>query len=178
MEVYEAIKSRRSIRKYKASPIDDKSIELILEAARWAPSSNNTQCWRFVVVRDAKIRGEIADAIPSTNPSADAVRKAPVIIVACVKLGEADCIEGELDWSMFDIALAMHNLVLAAHSIGLGTVYIGVFFNSKKISNILGLPPDLRVVSMTPLGYPDHQPHPPLRKELSKIVYYDKYSSE
>ena len=63
MEVLEAVKTRRSIRQYKTTPVDNKTLELVLEAARWAPSWKNTQCWRFVVVRDNSIKAEIANCL-------------------------------------------------------------------------------------------------------------------
>ena len=78
---------------------------------------------------------------------------------------------------MFDVALAMQNLTLAAHSLGLGTVHVGAF-DAKKVAKILGVPKGFVVVSMTPLGYPDEEPGPRPRKELSEIVFYDKYGVE
>jgi nitroreductase len=75
---------------------------------------------------------------------------------------------------MFDVALAMQNLVLAAHSLGLGTVHVGRF-DAKKAEAVLEVPEGFRVVEMTPLGYPDQEPPVRPRKELSEIVFYDKY---
>jgi nitroreductase len=75
---------------------------------------------------------------------------------------------------MFDVALAMQNLVLTAHSLGLGTVFVGAF-DAKKVANILGVPQGFAVVAMTPLGYPDEEPRVRPRKELSEIVFYDKF---
>ncbi len=181
MEVLEAIKTRRSIRRYQTTPVDEKTIELILEAARWAPSWANTQCWRFIVVRDDKIKAELADVLSTNNPATEAVRKAPIAIVACAELRRAGYKSGEPttdkgDWFMYDVALAMQNLVLAAHSVGLGTVHVG-FFDAKKIAAVLEVPPGFCVVEMTPLGYPDQEPAPRPRKELSEIVSYDRYGS-
>lgn len=185
MEVLEAIKTRRSIRKYKAAPVDDKTIQLVLEAARWAPSWKNTQCWRFIVVRDSNIKAELAQALgkvsDAPNPSTDAIRNAPVVIVACAELGKSGYDKGELatdkgDWYMFDVALAMQNLALAAHSLGLGTVHIGLF-DAKKVASILEVPPGFRVVSMTPLGYPDQEPKTRPRREFSQTVFHDKFKS-
>ena len=68
MEVLEVIKSRRSIRRYKTDPVDDKTVELVLEAARLAPSWANTQCWRFIVVRDSNIKVELVSTLGGTNP--------------------------------------------------------------------------------------------------------------
>jgi nitroreductase len=59
MDLFEAIKTRRSIRRYTPDPVDDNKVEAILEAGRWAPSWANTQCWRFIVVRDPEIRPEL-----------------------------------------------------------------------------------------------------------------------
>jgi nitroreductase len=186
MEVFEAIKTRRSIRKYKSTPVDDKTIELVLEAARWAPSWHNSQCRRFIVVRDSKIKDKIADTSIAVsdrpNRGAEAIRNAPVAIVACAELGKSgysareprELVTDKGDWFMFDVALAMQNLTLAAHSLGLGTVHIGAF-DAKKAANILGVPEGFAVVSMTPLGYPDEEPKVRPRKELSEIVFYDKF---
>ncbi len=187
MEILEAIKNRRSIRQYKSTPVDDKTIELIFEAAQWAPSWANTQCWRFIVVRDTSIKDKLADTLRSgrpdgKNPSTESLRNAPIVIVACAELEKSGFYHGEPttdkgDWYMFDVALAMQNLVLAAHSVGLGTVHIGLF-DANKVAAILGVPQGFCVVSLTPLGYPDQEPGPaPKRKELSEIVFYDKYGT-
>ena len=180
MEVLEAIKTRRSVRQYKDTPVDDKALELVLEAARWAPSWRNTQCWRFIVVRDDKVKKELAATIPEANRAHDCVESAPVTIVVCAEIGKSGYLRGEFIpdknewWYMFDVALATQNLVLAAHSLGLGTVYTG-WFDPKKAAGILGVPEGFTVVAMTPLGYPDLTPEPTPRRELSQTVFYDKY---
>ena len=181
MEILEAIKTRRSIRRYRTTPVGDKTVDIVLESARWAPSWANTQCQRFVVVRDAKTKAELAKTLPETNPSLEAIRVAPVVIVACAELGKSGYSKGELatdkgDWYMFDLALAMQNLTLAAHSLGLGTVHVGLF-DAKRVADILEVPLGFSVVEMIPLGYPDEKPTARPRKELSEIVFYDKYDS-
>lgn len=184
MEVLEAIKNRRSIRKFKTIPVCDKTLGLVLEAARWAPSWSNTQCWRFIVVRNRNIKAKLAGTVPATNRGAAAIESAPLAIVFCAEMGKAGYLHDKPepatdkgDWFMFDVALAMHNLVLAAHSLGLATVYIGSF-DAKKAAGILELPEGFCVVAMTPLGYPDQEREPRPRKELSEIVYYDKYGTQ
>lgn len=188
MEVLEAIKTRRSIRKYKPAPVDDKSVEIVLEAARWAPSWANTQCWRFIVVRDSGVKNRLADALIAVgdrpNRAADAIKSAPVAVVACAELGKSGYRYREPggpatdkgDWYMFDVALAMQNLTLAAHSLGLGTVHVGAF-DAKRVETILGVPEGFCVVEMTPLGYPEAESgvKPGKRKELSEIVSQDKF---
>ncbi len=179
METQEAIESRRSIRHYQATAVDDKTLELVLEAARQAPSWDNTQCCQFIIVRDAGNRNKLADMLPRTNPAAKAIREAPVVIVACAELGKAGYLGGKPasdkgDWYMFDVALAMQNLVLAAQSLELGTVYIG-WFDEEKTASFLNIPEGYSIVAMTPLGYPDQHPKPRPRKMLAEIVSYEKF---
>ena len=191
MEIFEAIINRRSIRKMKSDPIDDKTVEKVLEAARWAPSWANTQCWRLVVVRDKDIKKQLSDTMfrfqkpdgDAPNPTAQAVIDAPILIVVCAELNRSGCQPGgepatdkEGNWYMFDTALAMQNLVLEAHALGLGTVIIGAF-DAKKAAEILGVPEGFCVVAMTPLGYPDQEPRTVPRKELSEIVFHDKFGT-
>ena len=181
METLEAIKSRRSIRRYKTTPVADKDIKLVMEAARTAPSWANTQCWRIIVVRDIDTKKELANTLSNNNPAIDAIKSAPVLIVACAELQKSGFREGNPRtdkgdyWYMFDVALAMENLVLAAHSLGLGTVYIGAF-DAKKAATILEVPLGFCVVTMTPLGHPDQTPEPRPRKELSEITFYDRFN--
>ncbi len=185
MEVLEAIQTRRSIRHYQDRPVDERTVEMVLEAARWAPSWANTQCWRFIVVRESGIKIRLADTLRShseagaKNAADEAMRNAPVVVVACAELGKSGYFHGEPstdkgDWYMFDVALAMQNLVLAAHSLGLGTVYLGLF-DARKAADILQVPEGFCVVAMTPLGYPDRQPNPRPRKELAEIVFHDTW---
>ncbi|MFC1993257.1 nitroreductase family protein [Chloroflexota bacterium] len=179
MDVLEAIQTRRSVRKYKTTLVDDKTIEIVLEAARLAPSWANNQCWKFIVVRDSQIKAELVGTLDVTNPAAAAVRDAPIVIVACAELGKSGYFHGELftdkgEWYMFDVALAMQNLVLAAESLGLGTVHVARF-DAKRVESILGVPEGSCVIEMTPLGYPDEEPVARPRKELSELVFYEKY---
>ena len=180
MELMQAIKDRRSIRRYTSTPVSEEDLMTVLEAARWAPSWSNTQCWRFIVVRDHQIKETIAQALPQENVAVQAIREAPLVIVVCAKLGRSGYIRREKAtdkggyWFMFDVALAMENLVLAAHSLGLGTVHVG-WFDAEKVAEILEVPEGMAVVEMTPLGHPDERPRPPGRKELSEIVFYDRY---
>ncbi len=189
MDVLEAIRNRRSIRQYKSDPVDDQTVNTVLEAAHWAPSWGNTQCWRFVVVHDSKIKSGLAGTLLRVkvdnewveNAAAKSISQVPVVIVLCAELGKAGFrSDGSPDidkrewWFMFDVALAMENLVLAAHSLGLGTVIIGGF-DAKKAADILEVPPELSVVSMTPLGYPDHKGQVSPRKDLSEVIYKEKY---
>ena len=179
MELMKAIKERRTIRKYKSNPVSEEALKAVMEALRWAPSWANTQCWEVIVVRDPKVRSDLAGALPKGNPALSSVTDAPLLLVLCGKKGISGYYKGQVatvrgDWSMFDVGLATQNLCLAAYSIGLGTVVIGLF-DHKKVEAILGVPPDVEVVAMTPLGYPAIEGSAPKRKELSEFVFYEKY---
>jgi nitroreductase len=180
MDVMQAILERRSVRRYRPDPVSDEVVNEILEAARWAPSWRNSQCWRFVVVRDKGVKEKLAATLtPETNRAATAMREAPIVIVACAELGKSGFYKGEQstdkgDWFMFDVALAMQNLALAAHAKGLGTVHTGLF-DAKEAGRIIGIPEGIAVVEMTPLGYPAESPTPTPRKELTEIVFHGKY---
>ena len=180
MELTEAIRQRRSIRKQKTDPIDDESREKILDAARCAPSWTNTQTWRFVVVLDSTIKDKLAGTLRSGNPATDAVRSSPITVVFCAEMNRAGCRDGapvtdkEGYWYMYDSALAMQNLVLMAHSLGIGTVIVGAF-DAKKAAEILEVPEGFCAVAMTPLGYPAEEGRPPNRKELSEITFNDRF---
>jgi nitroreductase len=188
MEVLEAIKTRRSIRHYKPDPVSDEDLQTVLEAARWAPSWANTQCWRFIVVRDSQTKAALASTFSKImredtlhdNPATKSVLQAPLVIVACAQLHRSGCLTDgtpatdKNEWFMYDVALAMQNLALAAHSLGLGTVHIGAL-DAKKANEILEVPEGYCVVSMTPLGYPEREGRVTPRKELFEIVAHDKW---
>jgi len=184
VEVFEAIKTRRSIRHYKSEPVDEDKINTVLEAARWAPSWGNTQCWRFIVVRDEATKSQLAETLTWWNParSASTVTQAPVVIVACAELGKSGFKDDILntdkgDWYMFDVALALQNLVLVAHSLGLGTLHLGAF-DAQEAARILKVPPGVVVVEMIPLGYPERVGRTPPRKELSELVFRESYGQK
>jgi len=193
MELFEAIKSRRSVRRYTADAVDDKKVEAILEAGRWAPSWANTQCWSFVVVRDPRVRAGLADTLMKIklpdkeveNPGAKALNTVPVVIVVCAHTGKSGLKPGPVggtgefvtdkgDWFMFDTALAVQNMVLAAHALGLGTVIIGAF-DARQAEKVLGAPRDVRVVTLFPVGVPAQESKVPPRKELAEIVVKDRW---
>jgi nitroreductase len=179
MDLMDAIKGRRSIRKYKPDPVSEETLQKIMEAVRWAPSWANTQCWEVILVKDPKIKSELTTALPNTNPALSSMTEAPLIIVLCgkkrvsgFKKGEATTVKG--DWLMFDTGIAMQTLCLTAHSLGLGTVVVGMF-DHKKVEEILGVSQNVEVVAISPLGYPAAEGSAPKRKEISEFVFYDRY---
>jgi nitroreductase len=180
MDLFEALKGRRSVRKYAERDVPDDVLEQVLEAARCAPSWANTQCWRFVVVKDPETRRRLSETLPAGNPARNAVASAPVVIAACGEKGTSGFYRGAAatslgDWLMFDVALALGQLTLAAHALGLGTVHVGLL-DVDRAGVILGLPQNVQLVELLPLGRPDHQPKAPPRKPLSEIVRREKWT--
>jgi nitroreductase len=179
MELIEAIKGRRSVRTYTADPVPDGKLHKVLEAVQWAPSWANTQCWEVIVVREQEAKRELAETLPPSNAAREAILQAPLALVLVGIKGKAGFKRGEArtdkgDWFMFDCGLATQNLCLAAHDQGLGTVIVGLF-DAVKAAAFLQVPSDRAVVAITPLGFPEHIPTPPKRKELDEFVYHDRY---
>ncbi len=183
MDVMEAIKKRRSIRAYKSTPIDQKTLNTILEAGRLAPSWANTQSWRFVVIQDESVKTQLADnATAPGSRNNGYLKQAPVVIAACAELNKAGYRGGQPTtdkegyWFMFDVALALENMVLEAQELGIGTLYIGAF-DAKKAGSVLGVPEGYACVILLPLGHPNEQPEARPRKEISEIVFKDKFGA-
>jgi nitroreductase len=164
MDVLEAIKCRRSIRKFRPQPIPDEKLKTILEAGRLAPSAGNRQPWFFVVVKDPERKKALAKAADNQTFMANA----GVIIVA---LGDP---ETSPRWFEQDSMIAVEHMVLAATSFGYGTCWIGAF-NEKEVKNLLRIPKKLKVIALLPIGFPDEAPAPRERKPLKEIVFLDEF---
>lgn len=173
MEFIDVVKNRRSIRAYKPDPIEPEKIAFILEAARQAPSWKNLQCWRFMVVASEARRQAIAGVFPASNPGTKALLEAPVIVVLCADPKESEVWENK-DFYMLDAGLAMEHLLLAATDQGLATCWQGLF-DEEKMRQALGVPEGIRVVALTPLGYPGQERNPRPRKSVEEIAFGDTW---
>jgi len=149
METLNAINNRKSVRRFLDRSVEREKLNALLEAAVQAPSWTNTQCWRFIVVTEKETIIKLTNANSSFNSW---LKDAPVVIVACADPKDSGDRNG-LQYFMMDVALAMHNLVLMATDMGLGTCYLGAY-DEIKVKEILGVPDNIRVVAMSPLGYP------------------------
>lgn len=173
MDIFQVFRDRRSIRKYKDTPVERDKIEQILDAARLAPSWKNMQCWRFMVLTEPAGKEAVLSAFADDNPGKKAILQAPVTVVVCADPHESD-FSHEIEYFIADAAIAFEHLCLAAHAVGLGTCWMGLFDETKMKAG-LGIPDTMRIVGVTPLGYPDQEPKPRPRKELSEIVCFDKW---
>jgi len=178
-EVLNAIKQRRSVRKFTEQQVSDQVLHQLLEAVQWAPSWANSQCWELVVVKDPAQREKLQAAMGKGNPATKAIVSAPLLVVLCGKLKEAGYYKGQVttkfgDWFLYDLGIAGQNLHLACHALGLGTVPVGLF-DQAAAAKALGVPEGYEVVSMFPIGYPDQEVKPPKRKEISEFTHYDRW---
>lgn len=171
MSVLDIMKSRRSVRKYKNKAIPEGTLNKVLEAARIAPSGKNFQPWKFIIVQDREKKEELA--VASRNQSF--IAQAPVVIVACGFPEKSYQYQGNYmkSWSI-DVSIAVDHLMLMAWEEGLGTCWIGAF-REDEVKQVLSIPDEVRVLALTPLGYPDEEPKDRGRKELGEIISYDKY---
>ena len=170
MELKEAINKRQSIRDYQDKPVPEEKLTRVLEAARLAPSANNMQPWKFVVVTDSKRRQELARAANRQT----FVGQAPVVIVAVATNPESTMSSGIPRYAV-DLAIAVDHMTLAAVDEGLGTCWIGAF-SQQKVKEILNIPDKYRVVALLPLGFPRAETAIKLRKSLDEIVCYETFT--
>lgn len=168
MDVLSAMQGRRSIRKYSNKPVEEEKLLKVLEAARLSPSAKNQQNWKFIVVQDGQIRERLTEAIGQPF-----VGEAPIILVCCGTEASGVMKCGQPRYTV-DLSIATAYMILEAYEQGLGTCWLGSF-DENKVKDILDIPEDVRVVSITPLGYPSESPSQRPRKELNEIVSYDKY---
>ena len=165
MDILQAIKERRSIRKYSEEPISEDQLNQILEAGRWAPSRGNSQPWKFIVLNDFQIRNELAKIIP-TGKFLDQAPQG-IAVVVDPRISKHPEQEG---------AAAIQNMLLMAHTLGLGTCWISVYGTDwmKTAAHILGIPDEELLISVISIGHPAEAPEKG-RKELDEFTFTNKY---
>lgn len=173
MDVFEAIKERRSIRSYTEENVSDEAVNQLIEAARWAPTAGNTQPLELVVVRDPEIKRRLM--VAALNQAF--IQTAPVVFVVCAvttrsKRGYGG--RGEKLYSIQDTAAATENIHLAAHELGLATCWVGAF-NEKDVAKAINAPKKTKPVAIVPVGYPAVKPSAPKRRTADEIVHYEKF---
>jgi nitroreductase len=163
MDVLEAIRTRRSIRKFRPKPIPNEKLKTILEAGRLAPSAGNRQPWFFVVVKDPERKKALAMAAGNQTFIADA----GVIIVA---LGDP---EASPRWFRQDPMIAVEHMVLATTGLGYGTCWIGAF-DEEEVKRLLRVSNVLTVIALLPIGFPNESPLSRPRKPLKEIFFLEE----
>ncbi len=169
MELYDAIKNRYSVRDYDSTPIAEDKLLRVLDAGRLAPSGNNRQDLKFVVVRDEKVKAAIAEA--AEQPF---IATAPVVI-AGVSTNNDRMMFCDVHSGAVNCSIALDHMTLAAVQEGLGTCWIG-HFHQDKCREILGVPAEGRIIEMLTLGHPGKPGGPTTtRKPIEEVVCWDKF---
>lgn len=184
MTVFDVIKSRRSVRKYSSEDIEYEKLNTILEAGRLAPSWQNKQCWQFVVVRDKEAIRQLALKSGFISKANFFIKDAPVVAAACANPKESGFMNGQ-HYYLVDTAIAFQQMMLTAWEMDIGSCWLGAF-NEQKVKQILDIPENIKVVALSPFGYPAEKEGlyakavktfagSKKRKSLDKIVHYDKW---
>jgi nitroreductase len=170
MDVMEAIRTRRSVRNFQHRDIEEEKLRKVLEAGQLAPSARNLQERKFIVVKDASVRKRLAEAAKGQM----FVAEAPVVIVACGTVCDYIMACGQLAYPI-NVAIAVDHMTLAAVEEGLGTCWLGAFYEDQ-VKEILRIPREVRVVAMLVVGYPAGQvPESRGRKPLDEVVVFERW---
>ncbi|MFC1803045.1 nitroreductase family protein [Thermoproteota archaeon] len=176
MEVLEAIKQRRSIRKYKKEKVPEDKILKILEAARLAPSAGNRQPWILIVVSDQKIKEKLAELADNQS----FVKEAPIVIAV---FGDPDESPGGYQQDPMiaykqDPMIAVEHMCLEAVELGLGSCWAGPAspnYDYNNIKKLLGVPARMYMICLLPIGVPSFIPQPRQRKIIPQFVFKEKF---
>ena len=142
MEVYDCIRRRVTVRKFRPDEVSDAVVARLLQAGRWAPSSRNQQPWHFIVIRDCGTLEAIGRIATSGS------------FIASVPLGIAIVMEATADAPELDAGRALQQMELMAWAEGMGTCFIGFDQEQEsRVKDLLGVPGDMRLVTVLPLGY-------------------------
>jgi nitroreductase len=172
LSVLDVIRNRGSVRGYKAKQIPRDELLKILEAARLSQSAENRQPWEFIVVTKPSTKAKIVSAARNQSFVGEAAA-----VMVCLADPLKSTKVGPFESFLIDLAIAIENMALTAWDLGIGSCWIGLF-NEEEVKELLGVPENLRVVSIFTLGYPDQKPREKNRKPLEEIVHYEKYGQK
>lgn len=167
--VLDVIKDRYSVRSFQDKPVESEKVEQLLEAARLAPSARNLQVCHFVVLEDEKRRKQLTDICKGQQ----FVSQAPITIAVCAANREYTMTCGHKA-NLIDAAIAGEHIALQAVALGLGSCWIGAFYQNK-MAELIDLPDDYEVVALLPIGYPATSKQPRKLKSLDEVSSYNKF---
>jgi nitroreductase len=174
-EFFEVIRKRRAIRKYREYDIPKDDLEKILEAARLAPSANNSQPWSFIVVKDQEMKQLLAKPSPQKF-----IANANAVVVVLGDPSVSCC--PRATWTTRDPMIATEHLVLAATALGYGTCWIANYESRPsewidEVKRALRIPDHLRIIILVAIGVPDEEPSLQPRKNLQEICFENVYGN-
>jgi len=181
LKVLQIIRERRSVRKFDTRPVEREKILSCIEAARLAPSADNVQPWRFIVLDDPEVKERFGRVVFSGVYRVTRwAMKAPVIVVILADLNFLVHRMGKLfqgiPYYLLDVGIAGEHFVLQAHELGLGTCWIG-WFHVKRAQKFFQIPRGVKVCELVAVGYPSSEwkPNPQKRKSMEEIVFFNEW---
>jgi nitroreductase len=191
--LFDVIKTRRTVRAFRSTPVPEEHIMMILDAARCAPTAGNQQPWKFLVIRDrAKLdrlkkealtwylgglqerkeatKEELETVGTAVQGILDNVLSAPVYVAVLV-----DSTAPYPDYVVYDGTLAAGSLMIAARGLGYGTGFFTTFFPGERMKAFLGIPPQYQLICFTPIGVPEEWPETPPKKALGELVVFESF---
>jgi len=172
MDLFEAIKTRQSVRAYQNREVEDAKLQALLAAVNQAPSAGNLQAYQIYLVRDAGLKQALAKAALDQQ----SLTQAPLVLVFCADEVRASARyreRGEHLYSVQDATVAVAYAQLAATALGLATCWVGAF-DEARVARIMELPRGDRPVAMLPIGYAAETPARTPRRDLTEIVVEKK----
>lgn len=172
MDVIDAIRTRRSVRKFKKKAVPMEIIQEIIELGNLAPSAGNLQARDFIVVREQKIKERLAGAAWGQH----FIAEASIVLVVCSNLERIAPygLRGKNLYCIQDASAAVQNILLAVHSKGLSSCWIGAF-SEKDAADVLSLPNHIRPVAIIPIGYADERADEPPHIPVEKLIHYERW---
>lgn len=171
MDVFSAIKGRRSVRQFKKEPFPGELLTKLLEAGQTAPTAGNIQPWKFFVVRNREKQVKLSDAALGQSW----ILSAPIIIVVCADLKRSGSSYGQRGRELYalqDTAAAIQNILLTATAYGLAGCWVGAF-REELAAQVVGVDQlSMRPVALLPIGYPEETTTAPQKRTLEEIVEY------
>lgn len=170
----ENIMTRTSIRQFKAQPVEQDKVDILLKAAMAAPTALNLQPWHFIVINDKETIALLSGKRPTS---------APLMIAVCGDTDKTMLPDGSTklpDFWVEDVSAATENLLLAAHALGLGAVWTGVYpamDRTAEVANVLNCPQNIVPLAVVRVGYPDESPEPK-NKYKEENISYNKFGTK
>ena len=185
MDFEEVIFTRKSVRSFQDKEISQEILNNMMEAARLSPSFQNRQCWRFIVVKDKKLISDLALRSGMISKVNFFIKDAPVVIVACADPAKSGTMNKQ-DYYLVDTSIAFQQMMLTAWSYRIGSCWLAAF-SEQNVREILEIPTNIRVVALSPFGYPKEKKtlyekaiktfaQSKKRNDAKKIICFNKWN--
>ena len=163
MDIIDIIKTRRSVREFEGKVVEDNVLEGVLDAGRWAPSGLNNQPWRFVVVRDEKVKNSVSQCTKYSR-----IVCGSNVLIAVFLDNDASY---DRTKDILGVGACIQNMLLCIHSVGLGACWLGEILNQKEeVNKLFDISSDCELMAVIAVGYPEKKNRTSTRHELNKLI--------